>query len=207
MIEILIAAIVGFFSAKVTMSAQPDPGQIRKEYGESVVYVYANGTQGSGFQVEAPSGHDYIVTNHHVCDNAKSVVVVDEANKRVRRDVVAISNRTDLCLIEGLESLNGLTVADDWDLDELMIALSHPYGDPLTISYGYASGYANITFSESGDTLLCVTVNLKITPGSSGGPVLNKDGEVVGVVVGMAHKTKFAVLIPLQELQLFLMDK
>jgi len=147
--------------------------QIYKLAEKSTVTIVANnGTQGSGFYV-APN---IVATNYHVVEGASEVYcVVTNTSVKVRATgYVAINENADLILLQvngaprtPLKMANGKVATG-----QVIYAIGAPMGMSGTISNGIVS-------SVRGNNILQITA--AVSPGSSGGPVLNRVGEVVGV--------------------------
>ena len=139
---------------------------------------------GSGFLVQP----DLVVTNYHVIQGhavgLARVVTQENAYK------VAVNASTDLALIR-LEGLRGtalpLASATSVEVGDEIYVAANPGGLVGTFSQGIVSAKREV----EGRRLLQITA--LVAPGSSGGPVLNADGKVVGVVVCSGEGLNFAV--------------
>lgn len=135
-------------------------------------------SQGSGFFV----GPGKIVTNHHVIQGSSSGVVklIRKQEPIVIDTVLAVDEGKDLALISvGTFPGTPLPVAaqDTVDVGSRVYAIGNPLGLEGTFSEGIISGVR--TFDEF--SLLQITA--PISPGSSGGPIVNDKGQLVGVAV------------------------
>ena len=145
---------------------------------------------GSGFFI---SGDGLIATNHHVVANAVRVTVrlaSDDrtgSNRQYPARVVGTDSKTDLALIkidpdERMQSLSlgdsSRLMAGDW-----IVAIGNPFGLNQTVTAGIVSGTGRVIGQGPYDDL--IQTDASINPGSSGGPLLNADGEVVGISVAI----------------------
>ncbi len=158
------------------------PEQIFQRSAPSIVRLQVRrpegGAIGSGFVI-APS---WIATNLHVIDGADEAWVQSREGLRfsVRR-VIAMDEVRDLAIIEIIApSLPALRLADSDSLSEgeRVYAIGNPFGLDYTITEGLFSGRRRISDAPPIDVL---QVSVSLSPGSSGGPLLNGRGEVVGV--------------------------
>jgi serine protease Do len=148
---------------------------------------------GSGFVID-PSG--YIVTNAHVVNGAQLVRVVlplgtnegsvsaalSTRSNIVPARVVGVARDIDLALlkVDGVK-LNALPVASYHNLrqGEIVFAFGSPEGLRNTVTMGIISAVARQTDLDS--PMVYVQTDAPINPGNSGGPLVNVNGEVVGV--------------------------
>jgi serine protease Do len=161
-------AVVSISVWKVRASDQPgEPSRRVKTYG-------------SGFIVD-PSG--IIVTNQHVIDNAIDVKAVLIDGTRVSAQVVAASPMTDLAVlkIEVGHPLPSLTWGDSETLEvgDPVLTLGNGLGLGTSVSAGIVSGL-NRNFADSPFDSYIQT-DAVINHGNSGGPLIDRDGKVVGV--------------------------
>lgn len=139
--------------------------------------------QGSGFLVDTSNG--YIVTNEHVVDGATSVQVVFKDGSTANATVVATDKIDDLAVIKvdpsTVAGVKQLQFADSSQLvpGQMAIAIGAPYGLPETITVGVVSGLDR-TISGSNYTGMIQT-DAAINPGNSGGPLLDENGQVIGI--------------------------
>lgn len=138
---------------------------LRAKVGSKVYMIrnYIGGGGGTGFAVKAPSGQSYIMTNDHVCNISKdgSLLITDESGNSIRRTIVAHDDNSDLCLIEGMPGVEGLTVASDAPRNgDILNVVGHPELLPLALSKGemigkhdmvIALGPINVTDPTTGD--------------------------------------------------------
>lgn len=122
---------------------------LRSEVGSRTYMIkgVANGGGGSGFQVRAKSGQSYIVTNSHVCEGALSqsedktaLLVMKDDGTSLRRRILENSDFTDLCLLEGMPGVDGLTLGNEPGLGETAYVVGHPRLRPLSVSSGAIVG-------------------------------------------------------------------
>ncbi len=155
---------------------------------------------GSGFFINEQG---YILTNAHVVLNATDIRVV-RAQRRGEHvaQIIGIDRLTDTALLR-IEPEPGLTALPLGDSDalgvgEMVIAMGNPLGLNHTVTSGIISAKERIV--NSGRPLLVdfLQTDSAINPGSSGGPLLNLHGEVVGIntaIVGDAQAIGFAIPI------------
>lgn len=102
----------------------------------------------TGFEVIAPSGKIYTLTNAHVCGLQKDgFVLVQEklhSGRSIPRRVLEVYAENDLCLVEGLEGYSGLSLANSADIGDLNYAIGYPLGEEMNLSNGYLKGIANV---------------------------------------------------------------
>lgn len=144
---------------------------------------------GSGFFVQRGS---ILVTNYHVIEGAASVRVKLASGKVVSiTNVAGIDIDHDLVLLATLSPGTPLRLATrEPDVGEVIIAIGNPKGLEGTLSTGIVSGIRR----DSGSIYYQVTA--AISPGSSGGPVIDEKGEVIGVstfYVGGGQNLNFAM--------------
>ena len=103
----------------------------------------------TGFEVVAPSGHVYTLTNQHVCELQKDgYLMVGEKNhsgRLIPRRVLEVYEDNDLCLVEGLPGYTGLKLADEIHTGESVWSLGYPLGEGLNVSRGRVKGFQPIT--------------------------------------------------------------
>lgn len=110
-----------------------------------------DGGGGTGFQIEAPSGEQYIVTNSHVCEYAlkdagsKNILLVQRGEHLMKRRVMEISDRADLCLIEGWPGMSGLKLGGSSEVGDLVIAIGHPLLGPTTMTVGEVTAFSKVS--------------------------------------------------------------
>ena len=134
--------------------------------------------QGSGFVI---SEDGYVVTNHHVIDDATKIEVGFEEDERIEATLIGADPRTDLALLKlkGGKKVMPLTFAKksprvgDW-----VIAIGNPFGLGGTVTAGIVSAKGRDINSGPYDFL---QIDAPVNKGNSGGPTFNLDGEVVGV--------------------------
>jgi len=151
----------------------------------SLVVVRANGGLGTGFSV---SKRGWVVTNLHVIEGADQVQVQDP-NEQVHNvtAVRAFDRANDLAILEAPTlALPALPIATTIpETGEAVVAVGHPQGLTATVSNGIVSAVREF---PSGVAALQFTA--PISPGSSGGPLLNNKGHVVGVVVALLKESQ-----------------
>ena len=136
---------------------------------------------GAGFITDAEAGH--IVTNHHVVDDAAEITVILQDRRRFTAEVVGSDRETDLALIR-IEA-EDLTAAKLGDSDALavgdfVIAIGNPFGYDYTVTSGIVSALGRGGFIRDGYEDFIQT-DAAINRGNSGGPLVDVDGNVVGV--------------------------
>jgi hypothetical protein len=206
-------AALAFVLASAT-PAWADGGQVRTPQaiaraavpGTVMVVLSAAGadrtSQGSGFFV----GDGLVVTNFHVIAGMSEgwVRVLGQERKIQVEGVVATDRQHDLAVLKVAETgIAALARGDDQDLAiaDKIYAIGNPHGLEGTFSEGLLSSIRRV----DQDTML--QISAPISQGSSGGPVLDDHGHVIGVAVGMlkdGQNLNFA--IPVRYLEALLAD-
>jgi serine protease DegQ len=149
----------------------------------SVVSVVLEGGEGSGVVFAA----DTIVTNEHVVGANRTVEIALASGRRLEATVQATDEFTDLAVltVEG-ENLPPARFADDLPrVGELAIAIGNPLGFEKTVTAGIVSGLHRSVPSASGTNALVdlIQTDAAISPGNSGGALVDASGEVIGINV------------------------
>jgi serine protease Do len=168
-------------------------GPIQQEHGSAAAVIGRQYAIGSGFVVD-PDG--YIITNAHVLTGAERVQVVLPADamegsdhpivfprtKAVPARVIGLTREIDLALLKvDNVKLPALRLASYRKVrqGELVLAFGSPEGLRNSVTLGVVSSVARQTDPDS--PLVYIQTDAPINPGNSGGPLVNADGEVVGV--------------------------
>lgn len=135
---------------------------------------------GSGFFVSADG---YIVTNNHVVKDASQITVVLNDGREFPATVSGTDPRTDLAVLKINEAnLPFLTFGDSDDLEigEWVVAIGTPFAleSSLTVGVVSAKGRQDLGITSLEDF---IQTDAAINPGNSGGPLLNLQGQVIGV--------------------------
>lgn len=134
---------------------------------------------GSGLIISA-EGH--VLTNAHVVSQADEIVVKLHDNREFDAEVVGVDERSDVGLLK--IDANDLPTADIGNSDDLrvgewLLAIGAPFGLDYTATQGIVSA---LDRSLPNDTYTSfIQTDVAVNPGSSGGPLFNGDGEVIGV--------------------------
>ena len=136
---------------------------------------------GSGVLL-TPDGH--ILTNHHVVAGGTDIVVTLQDKRRFPATLLGSDPRTDVAVLH-IESDEEFTHATLGDSDgvrvgEWVVAIGHPFEFSFTVTAGIVSarGRRNLNPAEISDF---IQTDAAVNPGSSGGPLFNLDGEVIGI--------------------------
>lgn len=148
------------------------------------------GGQGTGFVIDK-EGH--IVTNYHVASDAQDLEVHFSSGLKVYGEVIGTDMDSDLAVIKvnvDPDDLVPLPLGDSNTIKvgQTVAAIGNPYGLSGTMTVGIVSARGRVldsmrqtetgTYYSSGDT---IQTDALINPGNSGGPLLNLNGEVIGV--------------------------
>lgn len=154
---------------------------------------------GTGIVIEG----DRVITNAHVVEGADSVFVVASDGRRRQAEVAAASPTRDLALLalEDTEGLVPLVVNDDEiEVGSAAIAIGNALGldaARLTVSAGIVSAVGRTLRTQSGVLENLIQTDAAINPGNSGGPLLDGEGEVIGINTviagGQAQNVGFAI--------------
>ncbi len=135
---------------------------------------------GSGFVM---SGDGYILTNNHVVEDADQIKVKFANGKEYDGKVVGRDAKTDLAMVKitGATDLQPLTLAnsDDLKVGAWVVAVGSPFGLEQTVTAGIVSAKGRVIGSGPYDNF--IQTDASINPGNSGGPLINMNGEVIGV--------------------------
>lgn len=155
-----------------------------KKIQPSVVFIVTYDEQeeflqfGSGFFINDNGG---IITNYHVIQGAASAAIkTSEGNVYPIHSIIALDEQSDLvCLSVDIpqKDVYPLTLSEKYpDIGESVIVYGSPLGLENTVSNGIVSAIRSFSDSEG-----IIQITAPISPGSSGSPVLNMKGEVIGV--------------------------
>ena len=135
---------------------------------------------GSGFIINADG---YILTNNHVVEGAKEVIVTIGDTQEYQAQVVGRDPKTDLAVLK-ITPREPLSVASLGDSDQLrvgdwVLAIGNPFGLSHTVTSGIVSAKGRVIGAGPYDNF--IQTDASINPGNSGGPLYNMKGEVVGI--------------------------
>jgi len=135
---------------------------------------------GSGVIV---SEDGFILTNHHVVAEADEVRVTLDDDRSFTAEVIGVDPKTDLAVIRiDAERLSAARLGDSDRLriGEWVVAAGNPYGLSSSITAGIVSGKGrrNVGIADYEDF---IQTDAAIHPGNSGGPLVNLEGQVVGI--------------------------
>ncbi|RJP90885.1 MAG: DegQ family serine endoprotease [Desulfobacteraceae bacterium] len=135
---------------------------------------------GSGFILDKAG---YIVTNNHVIDGADEIEVKLTDGKEYRAEIIGTDASTDLALIK-IKADHDLPVlaigdSDKIEIGQWVLAIGSPFGLEHTVTAGIISARGRVIGAGPYDDF--IQTDASINPGNSGGPLLNMDGEVVGI--------------------------
>jgi S1-C subfamily serine protease len=180
---------------------------IRNIAEESVVQIFGEKGSGTGSHVKLPNGKVVILTNNHICKMPGPLSVKVEGIKNpMVRNIIKMSTKHDLCVIEGVPGQPAISIGSAPELGDELYTLGHPRGEALNVSKGEYFDDRVIQmlsdYDEDGkckgkpvqvETFFgvqdfCVTdfdtfqVSTPTYPGNSGSPVVNKYGHLVAVI-------------------------
>lgn len=183
--------------------------QIAKDVGPAVVgvsnfqssrsYFGNSGLQevgsGSGFIIDAQKG--YIVTNNHVIDGAQKVTVSLSDGRNLDAKIIGADPRTDLAVLQisDTKNLTAVKLGDSSKIEvgESVVAIGNPGGTEFarSVTTGVISA-TNRTLNLQGEAGFdLIQTDAAINPGNSGGPLVDYQGQVIGINSAKYAETGF----------------
>jgi S1-C subfamily serine protease len=197
-----------------TLETQPLPSQAAKAWEvirPSVVRVRRVGPAGKDGQAGEDLGvgsgvvvveSGLILTNLHVVEGAESVKVVFADGLESDAVVVQAQPEQDLAVLQAKtlpDDLQAATMKSTADLrpGDVVVAAGFPFGIGPSVTAGVVSGLKREFRSPEGQRLLTnlIQFDAAANPGSSGGPLVTPQGEVVGIVTAVLNPTEQRVFI------------
>ena len=139
---------------------------------------------GSGFLIDS-DGH--ILTNYHVVEGAQTIEVTLGDQSRYKAKYIGADTRNDIALIQidlRGRKITPLTLGDSHNLQvgQRVLAIGNPFGFASTLTTGIVSSLGR-TVQTSETTFIdeAIQTDAAINRGNSGGPLLNSQGEVIGI--------------------------
>lgn len=192
---LLIASMASYYSQKKTDNiVQKLRGEYKSEIAKKANEIY-KGVQdritkgpenqpvkfnGTGFLVD---GKGILVTNEHVISGSSTVVVQNSKGQEFRSRIIYTNKENDIAFIKiedaDFRSIGPLPYGirkSGSDLGEPLFTLGFPREEIV-----YNEGYMSAKTGYNGDTL-SFQIGVSANPGNSGGPVFNKNGEVIGII-------------------------
>jgi 2-alkenal reductase len=180
-------------SVESLAESQPELVELYEQVSPGVVniQVFVNDLQGggagagSGFVID---GDGHVVTNNHVVADAQTVIVAFPDGSQVSADVVGLDPNSDLAVVrlERLpEGAHPLPLGDSAAVavGEWVVAIGNPFGLGTSMSIGIVSATGRAIASGATPFSIpeAIQTDAAINPGNSGGPLINLNGEVIGV--------------------------
>ncbi len=139
---------------------------------------------GSGFIINEKG---YIITNAHVVKNTEKIKVVLQDEREFKAKIVGTDNATDIALIKIKPSGGDLPTcpignSDEIEVGDFAIAIGNPFGLRGTVTFGIVSAKGRSRLTGTDASLKnFIQTDVSINRGNSGGPLLNIQGQVIGV--------------------------
>ena len=136
-----------------------------------------NSGVGSGFIL---SSDGYVMTNAHVIDDADSIYVTLTDKREFKAKLIGVDDRTDVAVVKiQASNLPAVTMGDSNKVrvGEWVVAIGSPFGLENTVTAGIVSAKGR----DTGDYLPFIQTDVAVNPGNSGGPLINMQGEVIGI--------------------------
>ncbi|MBN3850166.1 DegQ family serine endoprotease [Paraburkholderia sp. Ac-20342] len=136
-----------------------------------------NSGVGSGFILSADG---YVMTNAHVVDDADTIYVTLTDKREFKAKLIGVDDRTDVAVVKiNASNLPTITIGDSNKVrvGEWVVAIGSPFGLENTVTAGIVSAKGR----DTGDYLPFIQTDVAVNPGNSGGPLINMQGEVIGI--------------------------
>ena len=144
---------------------------------------------GSGVIVDADNG--YIITNHHVVQNADEIQISTMDGEVFDAEIVGSDAATDIAIIKvDAEGLTDMPIGDSEGVrvGDFVLAIGNPFGLGHTVTSGIVSALGRTGISRDGYEDFIQT-DASINPGNSGGALVNLRGELVGINSAIISRT------------------
>ena len=142
--------------------------------------------RGTGFLID---GKGYLVTNAHVINKMKNIYVESTKGQYFTASSVYIDNTVDLAILKindtsfkAIATLPYSIKKSNTDLGEQFFTLGFPRNEIV-----YGEGYVSAKSGSDGDTT-SYQLTVSANPGNSGGPVINRNGEIIGIITAKDSK-------------------
>lgn len=162
-----------------------------QEYKEAVVTVSDQNSKGTGFSI---TNNGLIITNYHVVEGMFPITVTFPNGEIFQATILQSNPNLDLAFLhiegENLPALS-LSESDSWDVSDQIYVI----GNPLLHNQIVMDG----EILEGSDKNRVLLLSAPIYKGNSGSPVINADGNVIGVVFALSTKDQTGLAIPIEK--------
>src|ERR1700732_759747 len=146
---------------------------------------------GSGVIVDAKNG--YIITNHHVVENASEITITLLDYRTFTAKVIGTDEGADVAVLQAKQpNLVAMTMGDSTKLEvgDYVVAIGNPFGLQHTVTAGIVSALGRSGINpEAGGYEDFIQTDASINPGNSGGALVNLRGELVGINSAILSRT------------------
>jgi Do/DeqQ family serine protease len=140
-------------------------------------------TEATGSGVIVDAAHGFVLTNSHVVEHATDIEVTTKDNRRFRARLIGRDPATDIAVLQiPAERLIAVPMGDSDRLQvgDFVLAVGNPFGLGQTVTSGIVSALGRTGLGIEGYEDFIQT-DASINPGNSGGPLVNLEGQVVGI--------------------------
>lgn len=193
-------------------SQKPDFVEIAKKSINTVVHVKSASSSESDFSIEdflfgrvqrkpqlgsgsgvIISSDGYIVTNHHVIENAENIQITSNNNQSYNAKIIGSDEQNDIALLK-IESLEELPYAvfgdsDSTQIGEWVLAVGNPFNLTSTVTAGIISAKSRSLDPTGRTTQSYIQTDAAVNPGNSGGALINEKGELIGINTAIQTQT------------------
>jgi serine protease Do len=168
-----------------------------------------NTSLGSGVIIDGKRG--FILTNAHVIERAEKIKVVLNDEREFEAKIVGADPDSDLAVlqIDARQPLPSVEMgsSDDLMIGETVIAIGNPFGFSHTVTTGVISAIDRSIRTEDRVYLDFIQIDASINPGNSGGPLLNIDGDLIGINTAIYAKAQgIGFAIPINKAKKIIAD-
>lgn len=199
-LPVVLTLVLFLTGSKVNAQADMTAEQVYDLVNQSVVMIIStefNGSEDQGSGVVIMDG-GYIATCSHLIQNSKTITVIHQNLQFTDAEIVSQDYQKDLAIIKlSRHKLTPVKLADSDNLKpgQKVFTISSPVGYENTISEGIISGIRRDNLAAN-----LIQTTAPITEGSSGGALLNKKGELIGILSSGHHDGNLYFSIPSKEI-------